>query len=61
MNVSLESIDKVSAQLIVKVEKADYQEKVDKSLKEQSANARFPQRDGACRIGKENVWQVGID
>ena len=33
MNVSLQNIDKVSAQLTVKLEKADYQEKVDKSLK----------------------------
>ena len=28
MNVSLQNIDKVSAQLTVKLEKADYQEKV---------------------------------
>ena len=33
MNVSLQNIDKVSAQLTVKLEKADYQEKVDKELK----------------------------
>ena len=33
MNVSLQNIDKVSALLTVKLEKADYQEKVDKSLK----------------------------
>ena len=33
MNISLENIDKVSAELTVKLEKADYQEKVDKSLK----------------------------
>ena len=33
MNVSLQNIDKVSAQLTVKLEKADYQEKVDKELR----------------------------
>ncbi len=33
MNVSLQNIDKVSAELTVKLEKADYQEKVDKELK----------------------------
>ena len=33
MNVSFQNIDKVSALLTVKLEKADYQEKVDKSLK----------------------------
>ena len=32
MNVSLQNIDKVSALLTVKLEKADYQEKVDKAL-----------------------------
>ena len=33
MNVSLQNIDKVSAELTVKLEKADYQEKVDKELR----------------------------
>ncbi|KAA6350191.1 Trigger factor [termite gut metagenome] len=33
MNLSLQNIDKVSAQLTVKIEKADYQAQVDKSLK----------------------------
>ena len=33
MNVSLQNIDKVSALLTVKLEKADNQEKVDKSFK----------------------------
>ena len=45
MNVSLQNIDKVSALLTVKLEKADYQEKVDKSLKNfpsESSNPRFP-------------------
>ena len=32
MNVSFQNIDKVSGLLTVKLEKADYQEKVDKSL-----------------------------
>ena len=34
MNVSLQNIDKVNALLIVKMGKADYQEKVDKALKD---------------------------
>ena len=38
MNVSLQNIDKVSAELTVKLEKADYQEKVDKELKSQKPN-----------------------
>ena len=42
MNVSLENIDKVSAQLIVKVEKADYQEKVDKALKNIRHKVQMP-------------------
>ena len=43
MNVSLQNIDKVSALLTVKLEKADYQEKVDKSLKSfrQKAQIQF--------------------
>ena len=42
MNVSLQNIDKVSALLTVKLEKADYQEKVDKSLKSFLRRHRFP-------------------
>lgn len=42
MNVSLQNIDKVSAQLTVKLEKADYQEKVDKSLKNFRQKAQIP-------------------
>ena len=33
MNVSMQNVDKVSALLTVNIEKADYQEKVDKVLK----------------------------
>ena len=33
MNISLQNVDKVSAVLTVQIEKADYQEKVEKSLK----------------------------
>ena len=33
MNISLQNVDKVSALLTVQIEKADYQEKVEKSLK----------------------------
>ena len=42
MNVSLQNIDKVSAQLTVKLEKADYQEKVEKSLKNIRQKANIP-------------------
>ncbi len=41
-NVSLQNIDKVSALLTVKLEKADYQEKVDKSLKSFRQKAQIP-------------------
>jgi trigger factor len=52
MNVSLESIDKVSALLTVKVEKTDYQEQVDASLKTLRRKAQFPGfRKGMVPIG----------
>ena len=33
MNISLQNVDNVSAVLTVQIEKADYQEKVEKALK----------------------------
>ncbi len=42
MNVSLQNIDKVSALLTVKLEKQDYQERVDKSLKTFRQKANMP-------------------
>ncbi|MCC8188335.1 MAG: trigger factor [Bacteroides sp.] len=42
MDVSLQNIDKVSALLTVKIEKADYQEQVDKSLKTLRQKAQLP-------------------
>jgi len=42
MNVSLQNIDKVSALLTVKLEKADYQEQVEKSLKNIRQKAQVP-------------------
>ncbi len=42
MNVSLQNIDKVSALLTVKLEKADYQGQVDKSLKNFRQKAQIP-------------------
>lgn len=42
MNVSLQNIDKVSALLTVKLQKADYQERVDKSLKQFRQKANIP-------------------
>lgn len=52
MNVSLQNIDKVSALLTVKLEKADYQEKVDKSLKNFRNKANVPGfRPGMVPVG----------
>ena len=42
MNISLQNVDKVSAVLTVQIEKADYQEKVDKSLKTFRQKAQIP-------------------
>ena len=42
MNVSFQNIDKVSGLLTVKLEKADYQERVDKSLKTFRQKAQIP-------------------
>ena len=42
MNVSLQNIDTVSSELTVKLEKADYQEKVDKELKSLRQKAQIP-------------------
>lgn len=42
MNISLENIDKVSALLTIKMEKADYAEKVEKSLKDYRKKANIP-------------------
>ena len=42
MNVSFQNIDKVSGLLTVKLQKADYQEKVDKSLKTFRQKAQIP-------------------
>ncbi|MDR0988471.1 MAG: trigger factor [Prevotellaceae bacterium] len=42
MNISLENIDKVTALLTAKVEKADYQEKVEKALRTRRQKAEIP-------------------
>ncbi len=42
MNISLQNTDKVSAVLTVKLEKADYQDKVDKALKNFRQKAQMP-------------------
>ena len=42
MNISLQNVDKVSAVLTVKIEKADYQEKVEKTLKTLRQRANMP-------------------
>lgn len=42
MNISLQNIDKVSGKLTVKLEKADYQDKVEKALKTFRQKAQMP-------------------
>lgn len=42
MNVHFKTLNKVSGLLTVKLEKADYQEKVDKSLKTFRQKAQIP-------------------
>ena len=42
MNISLQNVDKVSAVLTVAIEKADYQERVDKTLKNYRQKANIP-------------------
>ena len=42
MNISLQNVDKVSALLTVNIEKADYQEKVEKTLKTYRQKANIP-------------------
>lgn len=42
MNISLQNIDKVNALLTIKIEKADYQEQVEKSLKTFRQKAQVP-------------------
>ena len=42
MNISLQNVDKVSALLTVQIEKADYQERVDKTLKTIRQRANMP-------------------
>ena len=52
MNVSLQNMDKVSAVLTVKLEKADYEEKVNKSLKHIRQKAQVPGfRPGMVPLG----------
>lgn len=42
MNISLQNVDKVSAVLTAQIEKADYQEKVEKTLKKLRQNVNMP-------------------
>lgn len=42
MNISLQNVDKVSAVLTIAIEKADYQERVDKTLKNYRQKANIP-------------------
>ena len=54
MNVSMQNVDKVSALLTVNIEKADYQEKVEKVLKKYRQQANVPGfRKG--KIGRAHV------
>ena len=52
MNISLENIDKVSAVLTIKMEKADYADRVEKSLKDFRRKASMPAfRPGQVPMG----------
>lgn len=42
MNISLENVDKVSAVLTIKIDKADYASKVDAALKNYRKKASMP-------------------
>ena len=42
MNISLQNVDNVSAVLTVQIEKADYQEKVEKALKTLRQRVNMP-------------------
>ena len=42
MNISLQNVDKVSALLTLKLEKADYQARVEKTLKTYRQKANIP-------------------
>ena len=42
MNITFENVDKVSALLTVNIEKADYEDKVKKALKDYSRKASLP-------------------
>ena len=42
MNISLQNVDSVSAVLTVQIEKADYQEKVEKALKTLRQKVNMP-------------------
>ena len=55
MNVSLQNIDKVSAELTVKLEKADYQEKVDKELKSLRQKAQIDRK--STRLNSSHLEQ----
>ena len=52
MNVSLQNMDKVSALLTVKIEKADYQDKVEKGVKDLRKKVQMPGfRPGMVPVG----------
>ena len=53
MNISLENIDKVSAVLTIKMEKADYADRVEKALKD------F-RRKQVCRVSVRGQVPMGL-
>ena len=56
MNISLQNVDNVSAVLTVQIEKADYQEKVEKALKTLRQRVNMPGfRKGMVPMGLINL------
>ena len=59
MNISLENIDKVSAVLTIKMEKADYADRVEgfEGFPQKSKHAGFPSGNGAHEHHQQDIPQ----
>ena len=59
MNISLQNVDKVSALLTLKLEKADYQARVEKTLKTYRGYIRLPFPASFCQpLLQEQTYQT---